>query len=167
MNREKISDELRSLVESLGYQFVGVEFVKEAGTPVLRLYADSPSGIGVDDCEKISQQVSTLLDRMQNDFEDNYLLEVSSPGLERPLFSLDDYARFAGKTASVKLKTPVDGRRRMTAVITGVKGQTVLFSCDGTAVEVPGDAIASGHLLYIEQKGQKKTFEKRGGKHSK
>ncbi|MGN0839112.1 MAG: ribosome maturation factor RimP [Pyramidobacter sp.] len=165
MNREKVSEELKKLVESLGYQFVGVEFVREAGTPVLRLYADSPEGIGVDDCEKISQPVSALLDKIMNDFEDNYLLEVSSPGLERPLFSFDDYARFAGRTAGVKLKAAVGGRRRLTAVITGVSDKNVLFSVDGTTVEIPFETIASGHLIYIEQKGQKKTFEKKGGKH--
>ncbi len=164
MNREKISSELKGLTERLGFEFVGVEIVHEAGTQVLRLYVDREGGVSLDDCEKISQEASTLLDGRDQDFDDNYLLEVSSPGIERPLFKLEDYCRFTGHAVSVKLREAFLGRRRVSAKIEGISQENVLLNCDGEALSIPFNSISSAHLVYIEEKGQKKTFKKKGGK---
>ena len=99
-----------------------------------------------------------MLDRRSEEFHESYLLEVSSPGLERPLFSLEDYERFVGKEAAVKLKAPVEGRRRLTAPIAGTQDGAVIFAGDGAPLAIPFEAIAAGHLIYKEEKGQKITF---------
>ncbi len=164
MNREKFSVELKALTERLGFEFVGVEIVHEAGTQVLRLYIDDQDGVSLDDCEKVSQAAGVLLDDRDQDFEDNYLLEVSSPGIERPLFKLEDYGRFAGRVVSLKLREPFLGRRRMSATIEGVLQDNILLNCEGEALNIPFGSISSAHLVYIEEKGQKKTFKKKGGK---
>ncbi|MGI6075146.1 MAG: ribosome maturation factor RimP [Pyramidobacter sp.] len=167
MNKEKLWAELKRIVEALGYRFVGMETVREEGFPVLRVYADCESGIGVEDCEKISTPISAMLDERAEEFEDSYLLEVSSPGLERPLFSLEDYGRFAGREAAVKFKAPVEGRRRLTARIVETKDGAVIFDCDGTPLAIPFESIAAGHLIYKEEKGQKITFSGKGRKKQK
>lgn len=158
MDKERLKSELKKIVENAGYLFVGVETVKEEGVSVLRVFADSGEGIGVEDCEKISAQIGAMLDRRSEEFHESYLLEVSSPGLERPLFSLEDYERFVGKEAAVKLKAPVEGRRRLTAPISGTQDGAVIFAGDGAPLAIPFEAIAAGHLIYKEEKGQKITF---------
>ncbi len=161
MNREKISAELKMLTERLGFDFVGVEIVHSAGTQVLRLYIDNMGGVTLDDCEEVSQAVDVLLDDREQDFEDNYLLEVSSPGIERPLFRLEDYSRFTGRAVSVKLREPFRGRRRVSAMIDGISQENVLLDCEGEVLSIPLSAISSAHLVYVEEKGQKKTFKKK------
>ncbi|RKJ77413.1 MULTISPECIES: ribosome maturation factor RimP [unclassified Pyramidobacter] len=164
MDMEKISEQLKALVESLGYEFVGAETVKEAGSQILRVYIDRDGGVGLDDCERCAKDISGLLDTAADAFEDRYLLEVSSPGLERPLFKAEDYARFAGRSVSIRLRDVYEGRRRVTAVIEGVKDGAVLLDCGGEPLDLPLAKIQKAHLVYEEEKGQKKTFKKRGGK---
>lgn len=164
METENIKLQLQAIVEDLGYEYVGIEFVREEGTLVLRLYVDGENGIMVHDCEKISHAADEYLDKIEAFFKDNYLLEVSSPGLERPLFKPQDYARFAGNPISIKLKQTCNGRRRISANIVGEKDSLIILECDGKRIEVPFEDIATAHLIYVEKKGQKKVFKKRGGK---
>ena len=164
MDIAKISAHLQEIVEKLGFEFVGTELAREAGTRTLRLYADKEGGITLDDCEVIAKEADLYLDGIADDIEEQYLLEVSSPGLERPLFKIEDYARFAGRPANIRLAAPRDGKRRLAAVIVGTDGENVLFSCDGAELSVPFAAIQTGHLAYVEQKGQKKTFNRKKGK---
>ncbi|MDY4031576.1 MAG: ribosome maturation factor RimP [Pyramidobacter sp.] len=164
MDMEKISEQLKAFVESLGYEFVGAETVKEAGSQILRVYIDRDGGVGLDDCERCAKDISALLDTAADVFEDHYLLEVSSPGLERPLFKAEDYARFAGRSVSIRLRDVYEGRRRVTAVIEGIKDGAVLLDCGGEPLDLPLAKIQKAHLVYEEEKGQKKTFKKRGGK---
>ena len=115
MDLEKISEELKALTERLGFEYVGMEAVKEAGENILRLYADREGGISLDDCEKIAGEANAFLDEKADEIEGNYLFEVSSPGLERPLFKLEDYARFVGRVVNVRLKSACEGRKRFQA----------------------------------------------------
>ena len=164
MDLEKISEELKALTERLGFEYVGMEAVKEAGENILRLYADREGGISLDDCEKIAGEANAFLDEKADEIEGNYLFEVSSPGLDRPLFKLEDYARFVGRVANVRLKCACEGRKRFQATIEGVRDENVQFDSGGEPLDVPFAAIMSARLAYIEQKGQKKTFRKNGGK---
>lgn len=164
MDTTEIVMDLRGLVERLGFEYVGTEFVREGGRQILRLYADRIGGITLDDCETIARAADPILDAAADSFEEEYCLEVSSPGLERPLFTIGDYAKFAGSPVSVRLKEPVEGRRRFSGTIEGVDGETVNFNVDGSPFAVPFDSILRGHLVYIEQKGQKKTFKRKKGK---
>ncbi len=97
-------------VESMGYQLWGVEFVSKGKDSTLRLYIDSPNGIDVDDCAAVSRQVSGILD-VEDPIPSEYNLEVSSPGMDRPLFTEEQYGLYIGCIVKLKLQSPVEGRR--------------------------------------------------------
>ena len=161
---------LAPTVQSLGLQLLGVEYLPAPGGAVLRLYIDVPEAeadsrhVGIDECEAVSREVSARLD-VEDPISGNYTLEVSSPGVDRPLFEAAQFARFAGSQAKVGLKLPQDGRRRLTGRIESVDGDTVTFDVDGAAVAVAIDNIDKARLvpdwaalgLVKEKPGKKKT----------
>lgn len=160
MDKAKLDDVyngLRAQVESLGFDCAGFELVVENGLNILRVYVDLPGGVNLADCETVAREVGTYLDEHENSLPDKYFLEVSSPGLERPLFTPDDYARFAGKEAQLSIK----GNKKVTGVIShsADAGFIRILTTDGEKV-VPFSDIKRGRLLYKEEKGQKKTFKK-------
>ncbi|MBO7632262.1 MAG: ribosome maturation factor RimP [Lachnospiraceae bacterium] len=119
------------IVEEKQFELVDVEYVKEAGDWYLRAYIDKPGGITIDDCEAVSRILSDRLD--EEDFiEDAYILEVSSPGLTRPLKKDRDYERNIGKPVEIKLFRAVNGRKELTADLVAFDKDTVTVSEDGT-----------------------------------
>ena len=96
------------VVEELGMELVDVEFVKEGGRWMLRVYIDKPGGIGLDDCERVSQSLDTMLDE-KDPIPQTFYLEVSSPGIERPLKKLRDFQRFCGHRVNVSTYAPLEG----------------------------------------------------------
>jgi ribosome maturation factor RimP len=144
------SAELRELLEpavtALGYELVGVEFT-HGKTGVLRVYIDHPEGIGVDDCEKVSHQVSGILD-VEDPIRGHYALEVSSPGLDRPLYRARDFERFAGSEVDLRLLAPLDGRRRFKGVLGGLRdGQVVVKMNDDEELVVALEEIDQARLV--------------------
>ena len=121
------SAELRKLLEpavsALGFELVGVEFVS-GRRGLLRLYIDSEDGVTIDDCQAVSHQVSGLLD-VEDPIQGQYSLEVSSPGLDRPLFRAADFERFAGHEVSLRLVAPVEGRRKFRKWLHPSRMQTI------------------------------------------
>ena len=136
----------RYLVEDLGYEFVGLEHHSNPKNPVLVIYIDQEQGIAVEDCEKVSREVAALLD-VEDPIPGQYNLEVSSPGLDRPMFTLEQYQRFAGETVQINCFAPVDGRRKFKGPILGVSGQAVLLEQDGAEVELELANIAKARLV--------------------
>lgn len=134
------------VIESMGYELVGVEFVSGLhGT--LRVYIDHEEGIGVDDCAAISHQVSGILD-VEKPISQAYDLEVSSPGIDRPLFKLADYQRFVGSVAKIKLAAGLDGRRNFKGRLMGVSdSRLVRIEVDGETFELPFADIARANLV--------------------
>ena len=107
---------LEPIVEELGFELVDVEYVKEGGTWYLRAYIDKPGGIAVDDCEAVSRAFSDKLD--ENDFiEDSYIMEISSPGLDRPLKKEKDFARSMGRLVEVRTYRPIDKQKEFTGIL--------------------------------------------------
>jgi ribosome maturation factor RimP len=100
------------VIESMGYELVGVEFNAAGNHGTLRVYIDREEGVNIDDCAAISHQVSGILD-VEEPIQQAYDLEISSPGIDRPLFKLVDFERFAGKTAKIKLAVGLEGRRNL------------------------------------------------------
>ena len=144
------STELRELIEpavtALGYELVGVEFT-HGKTGVLRVYIDHPEGIGVDDCEAVSHQVSGILD-VEDPIRGRYTLEVSSPGLDRPLYRARDFERFAGSEVNLRLLAPLEGRRKFTGVLNGMRdGRVVLQMNDDEELVVALDEIDQARLV--------------------
>ena len=119
----KIADKVFSIINSsineLGYELLGIEYVSNGKHSVLRLYIDRDEGIGVNDCETVSRQVSAIMD-VEDPISGQYNLEVSSPGIERPLFIVAHYQRFLGHDVRIRTYRPIEGRRNFTGAIGSV-----------------------------------------------
>ena len=122
----KIADKVFSIINpiviDMGYELLGIEYVASGKHSVLRLYIDSEEGVGVNDCETVSRQVSAIMD-VEEPITGQYNLEVSSPGIERPLFVISHYQRFLGHDVCLRTYRPIDGRRNFTGCI-GSIGET-------------------------------------------
>jgi ribosome maturation factor RimP len=127
--------ELRVLLETtltgMGYELVDLELARGG---LMRLFIDSPSGITLDDCVKVSNHLARLFMVENVDYE---RLEVSSPGLDRPLTKPADFERFAGQQVKLKLRLPQDGARRISGVLLGLEGEVIRVQSDGKQIEVP------------------------------
>lgn len=147
----EIATLLAPTVQSLGLELLGVEYLPAPGGALLRLYIDVPADadertVGIEDCEATSREVSAQLD-VADPISGHYTLEVSSPGVDRPLFTAPQFARFMGETAKVALKLPQDGRRRLQGAITAVDGDAITFDVDGNAFVVAIDNIEKARLV--------------------
>ncbi len=143
------SAELRALLEpavtALGFDLVGVEFV-HGKSGLLRVYIDHENGITVEDCKQVSYQVSGLLD-VEDPIRGKYTLEVSSPGLDRPLFRAADFERFAGQQINLRLVAPLDGRRKFSGVLKGLRDGLVVIQMDDEELLVSLDEIERARLV--------------------
>ena len=121
---------LAPIVEEAGFELVDVEYVKEAGNWYLRGYIDKPGGITVNDCEAVSRIFSDRLD--EDDFiEDSYIMEISSPGLDRPLKKDKDFARSMGKAVEIRTYRPIDRQKEFSGVLTAYDDNSVTIDDDG------------------------------------
>ena len=138
-----------SVLESLGLELVEVQFRREGHGWVLRLYIDKEGGVTVDDCATVSREMSAWLD-VEELVEYAYHLEVSSPGLERPLKKERDYKRFAGRMARIKLREPINEQKVFIGTIEDVDEEKVILLADGKPVNCVFDNIAKARLI-LEQ----------------
>ena len=142
-----IGDMLEPGIRSLGYELVGVEFQTGGkGGGLLRVYIDSAAGISADDCQKVSYQVSGVLD-VEDPIPGHYTLEVSSPGLDRMLFRPEDFDRFAGQLVKVRLAYPLEGQRRFKGRLAGMRGENVVIKEDDMEISLPFDQIEQARLV--------------------
>jgi len=142
----------RPLAEAEGLELVAVEYQREAGGWVLRVYLDTPGGVTLEDCQRVSEQLGDLLD-VEDLVDHAYTLEVSSPGLDRPLVAEADFARFAGRTIRLQTEAPVEGQRRFRGRLLGIAGGTVRLEVDGgRQVAIPHAAIERARLV-VEWEG--------------
>lgn len=139
--------DLHTLIEptlaGMGYELVTLE---RAGRGLLRLYIDSPNGIVLDDCVKVSNQLTRLFMVENVDYD---RLEVSSPGLDRPLVKEADFVRFAGERAAVKLHAPLQGRKRFTGLLRGLSEGVLQMDVDGVLVAIPLVEVDSARLAPL------------------
>jgi ribosome maturation factor RimP len=148
----EIATLLAPTVQTLGLELLGVEYLPAPGGALLRLYIDVPADagdertVGIEDCEATSREVSAQLD-VADPISGHYTLEVSSPGVDRPLFTAPQFARFMGEAAKVTLKLPQDGRRRLQGAISAVHGDAITFDVDGNAFVVAIDNIEKARLV--------------------
>jgi ribosome maturation factor RimP len=131
---ERVEELLAPVVEAMGCELWAVEYVAQGPRSRLRLYIDTPSGVTLEDCERVSRQVSSVLD-VEDPIPGEYSLEVSSPGLDRPLTRTEHYRRYVGSAVQVRLRTPIEGRRKLTATIEAVTDDGVHLR-DGTSGEL-------------------------------
>ncbi len=149
---DEIAALLSPTVSSLGLELLGIEYLPAPGGATVRLYIDVPQAeadarlVGIEDCESVSREVSAQLD-VEDPISGNYTLEVSSPGLDRPLFGAAQFQRFIGETAKVTLKLPQDGRRRLQGRILRVQDGSITFALDSGEFEVAAENIDKGRLV--------------------
>lgn len=145
---DKLTRVVASAVEPLGYELVGVEYLAQGRHSVLRVYIDSPEGITLDDCERASRQLSAVMD-VEDPIKGHYTLEMSSPGLDRPLFNAQQFEQFSGHKVALRLHTPLDGQRKFMAVIRGVEDDQILLVAPESDEEwqVPLDNIEKANLI--------------------
>ncbi len=135
----------------MGYELVALERV---GRGLLRLYIDKPEGINLDDCVKVSNQLTRLFMVENVDYD---RLEVSSPGLDRPLVKEADFVRFAGERANVRLHAPIEGRKRFTGVLKGLADGVLQLEMDGVTVAIPLAEVDSARLAPVLEGHTRRT----------
>lgn len=144
---EEIVELLAPTVQALGMELLGVEYAPSGGSALLRLYIDvADRPVNVEDCEAVSREVSAVLD-INDPISSNYTLEVSSPGIDRPLFALAHFARFVGEQAKVSLRLPQDGRRRVQGTILRAQDGQVTLGVDKSEFVVAMDNIEKARLV--------------------
>jgi len=137
---------IKPVVNSLGYELVGVEFLMQGRNGLLRVYIDTENGITVDDCQRVSHQISGVLD-VEDVIKGQYQLEVSSPGLDRPLFTKEHFERFEGHRANLKLTAPLNGQRKFKGILKGVKNNQVILEIEQEVISIPFNAIDKANLI--------------------
>ena len=144
-------EELRVLIEpvaeALGCQLWGLEFLPQGKQALLRIYIDRPEqGVGIEDCERVSRQASSLLD-VEDLIKTEYTLEVSSPGLDRPLYTLSQFEQYVGEDVKLKLRYPYEGRRKYKGRLSGVEGEDVLVIAEGHEYMFPVESIEKANVV--------------------
>ena len=137
---------LAPVIESMGCELWGLEYLTQGRFSTLRIYIDAAEGVSLDQCEKVSRQISSVMD-VEDPIEGEYTLEVSSPGLDRELFSLAQYQRYLGETIAGRLRTPIEGRRRFKAEIRAVDNETLVLLLDNKEIRIPFSAIDKANLV--------------------
>ncbi len=137
---------LGPVITAMGYELVGIEYLPRPRNALLRIYIDKEGGVDLDDCQRVSYQVSGVLD-VEDPIPGRYTLEISSPGLDRPLFTAEHFARFAGCRVKVRLNVPLEGRRNFTGVLQGVKAGNVVLDDDGREICLPLDRVEQARLV--------------------
>ena len=146
---KQLEDILRPVVEGLGYEFWGIEFRSHGHHSKLRVFIDdAENGIAIDDCEKVSRQVSGVMD-VEDPIQTEYTLEVPSPGMDRPLFRLEQYEAFIGHKVQIKLRMAFEGRRKFLGLIKGVEGDDVVVVVDDHEYLLPFDSIEKANIVPV------------------
>ncbi len=138
---------LRDVVEVDGVELVHVEYQPEGSPSMLRIYIDRPGGVGLQDCERVSRQASALLDEEGFSLR-RYVLEVSSPGIERPLFKEADYRRFVGKEIRLITTETIEDRRKFTGLIRTFSEGILKLEFDGETYQIPFSKIRKANLVH-------------------
>ncbi|MCA8865691.1 ribosome maturation factor RimP [Vreelandella sp. F11] len=137
---------IEPVVAAMGFELWGIEHLSQGKNSRLVIYIERESGVSVEDCADISRQVSAVMD-VEDPIAGEYRLEVSSPGMARPLYSLDQFSRFQGHHVALKLRTAFDGRRKYQGLLVGVEGDEVLLQLDGEEYCFPIESIDSAHIV--------------------
>jgi ribosome maturation factor RimP len=147
-NSEKLIAELIApTVEALELELWGIEHAQQGKYSVLRIFIESERGITIEDCEKVSRQVSAILD-VEDPISGEYTLEVSSPGLDRPLFKIEQFEQYKGNEIDVRLRAPLNGRRKFKGLIARVSDDKVCVQVDGVEYQLPHADIEKANIVY-------------------
>ncbi len=143
---QKLTEMLRPAVEETGKDLLGVEFISAGNNSILRLFIDHENGIDVDDCAEVSRQVSAILD-VEDPISSEYNLEVSSPGVDRPLFDKSHFEAVIGEVVNVKLSMPLNGRRKFKGPLTAIENDTLIIEVDSIDYEIVISNVDKANLV--------------------
>jgi len=143
---QNIQGLIEPVIVSMGYELLGMDYIPGKHSATLRLYIDSDAGITVDDCSSVSHQVSGVLD-VEDPLVGRYTLEVSSPGLDRPLFKLAHFEAYLGHTVKLRLRVPLNNRRKFTGVIKAVDGNDIILVSESEEFQLNFDSIEKANLI--------------------
>lgn len=144
--QEQLQALIAPIVASLECELWGLEYLTQGRYTTLRLYIDAENGVTLEDCEKVSRQVSSVMD-VEDPIEGEYTLEVSSPGMDRPLYTPAHYARYIGEQVSLRLRVARDGRRKFKGTIVAVEGADVRVAVDDKEYLLAVDAIDKANII--------------------
>jgi ribosome maturation factor RimP len=143
---DQLTEMLRPAVEETGKKLLGIEFISAGKHSILRIYIEHENGINVDDCAEVSHQVSAILD-VEDPISTEYSLEVSSPGLDRPLFTKSHYEEIIGETVNIKLSIPLNGRRKFKGELAAIEGDDIIVVVDGEDYRLNINNIEKANLV--------------------
>ena len=146
MLRPEIQQLLNPVITSLGYELWGCEYLPQGKYSLLRIYIDKQDGISIEDCEIVSKEVGALLD-VEEPVQGNYSLEISSPGIPRPLFFKEQYSRYEGHQVALKLRQPINGSRKLAAKIVSVGQSSIELGVGDTTFNVEFSEILKANLI--------------------
>jgi ribosome maturation factor RimP len=144
---KQVSELIEPILNELRFELIDVEYLSDRGRWVLRIYINKDGGITLDDCAKVSGELGDLID-IKNIIEHEYVLEVSSPGLNRPLKKEADFIRVIGKKIRLRTRMPVDGRRNFRGVLKDFKEKKLALDSEGGLVTLAWSDIEKANLVY-------------------
>ena len=142
----KVAQLVSPTVEALGLQLWGIEHTSQGKYSVLRIYIEREIGVTIEDCEQVSRQVSAILD-VEDPIAGEYTLEVSSPGTDRLLFTVEQFQHYCGEEVDIRLRSPVDGRRKFRGMLQGVVNRVVQIEVEGSFLELPYEEIEKANIV--------------------
>jgi ribosome maturation factor RimP len=142
---QQMTDMLETTIGAMGFELWGLEYLSQGRHSLLRVYIESENGITVKNCAAVSEQVSGVLD-VEDPITGEYTLEVSSPGMDRLLFKLDQYPAYAGEMVELRLRSAFEGRRRFKGVLKGIEGDDVVIQVDDHEYLLPHSAIEKARV---------------------
>jgi len=145
VKEQQLQEMLKPTVEALGYELWGIEYLSQGRHSVLCIYIESDKGITVDDCASVSHQIGSLLD-VEDTITGEYTLEVSSPGMDRLLFKLEQYPAYIGEEIELRLRSPFDGRRKFKGLLKGLEGDDIVVQVDNHEYLLPYDAVEKARI---------------------
>lgn len=145
---QQLQELLAPVIEAMDYQCWGVEFISQGKHSILRVFIEREDGITVDDCELVSRQISALLD-VEDPVSGEYTLEVSSPGMDRPLFNKQQFAAYTGHLVKIRTRMAIEDRRNFQGVLRGIEGEDVVVQVDNFEYLLPLDLIEKANVIPV------------------
>ncbi len=145
VKEQQLQDMLEPTVKAMGFELWGIEYISQGRHSVLCIYIESDQGITADDCAGVSHQVSSVLD-VEDTISGEYTLEVSSPGMDRLLFKLAQYAAYVGEGIELRLRSPFEGRRKFKGVLKGIEGEDIVVQVDNHEYLLPYSAVEKARI---------------------
>lgn len=143
---EELEKVILPIVSGFGYTWVGLQYFPQGKRSILRLYIDKPGGVTLDDCERVSRQVDAVLE-VENPIKGDFTLEVSSPGIDRILFTVAQYEEYIGKDISVRMNVPIEGRRNFKGKLQSVQNDNICILSEGKEITLSFIDISEARLV--------------------